>query len=321
LQRAFNEHNEKETHMTDKKTRKKNVKNTLQARAMLVGVKQSGVRKRVKVDEVTYFVDQEYGSEEGSGQYNAELYGKHSPLKPVGKVWRHWYDHSHIHMTTMWESKMRLIAKPGLSNWKAVATEMKVEHDAMRDKIASNWDAIIQAAEEFQGQRKWALLKHLYPTAEQFVAQTKVDIVIRPIPNVQDLRTSLSEVEVQEVERQLRETHMEGVKDVYERLRDATAHVGERFANGKRKSDAILGDATKLVAALEGLNIPDADGNVDEDLERIGTEIAGELLDKNLDEVWKDDDLKKEKVSKANEITEELDSKIKDLDDKLKGYI
>ena len=114
---------------------------------------------------------------------------------------------------------------------------------------------------------------------------------------------------------------MEGVKDVYERLRDATAHVGERFTNGKRKSDAILGDVTELVAALEGLNIPDADGNVDEDLERIGTEIAGELLDKNLDEVWKDDDLKKEKASKANEITEEIEGKIKEMDDKLKGYI
>jgi hypothetical protein len=138
---------------------------------------------------------------------------------------------------------------------------------------------------------------------------------------VQDLRTSLSEIEVKEIERQLRETHMEGVKDVYERLRDSVAHVGERFTNGKRKSDAILGNVTELVSALQGLNIPDADGNVDEDLERIGTEISGELLDKNLDEVWKDDDLKKEKASKASEITEELDSKIKDLDDKLKGYI
>ncbi len=111
------------------------------------------------------------------------------------------------------------------------------------------------------------------------------------------------------------------MKDVYARLRDATAHAGEPVTYGKRKSDAILGDATKLVAALEGLNIPDADGNVDEDLERIGTEIAGELLDKNLDEVWKDDDLKKEKASKANEITEEIEGKIKEMDDKLKGYI
>jgi len=172
-----------------------------------------------------------------------------------------------------------------------------------------------------QGERKWAVLRHFYPTADQFVAQTTVQPIIRPVPSVQDLRTSLSEVEVREVERQLREAHMEGVKDVYERLRDATAHVGERFTNGKRKSDAILGDVTELVAALEGLNIPDADGNVDEDLERIGTEIAGELLDKNLDEVWKDDDLKKEKASKANEITEEIEGKIKEMDDKLKGYI
>ena len=307
--------------MTDKKTRKKNVKNTLQARAMLVGVKQSGVRKTLSLREVTEFVNQEYGSEDGSGDYGAKLYGKRSPLKPTDVIFHAWYDHDHKDRTVAYESGMRMIAKPGLSDWKSNVTGMIVEHDAKRDQIAENWDQIIRDCQTLHGPRKWTMLSHLYPTAEQYVAQTKVEIVIRPLPNVQDLRTSLSEIEVKEIERQLRETHMEGVKDVYERLRDATAHVGERFTNGKRKSDAILGNVTSLVAALEGLNIPDADGNVDEDLERIGTEIAGELLDKNLDEVWKDDDLKKEKASKASEITEELDSKIKDLDDKLKGYI
>ena len=161
----------------------------------------------------------------------------------------------------------------------------------------------------------------MYPTAEEFVEQTQVIEQIRPLPDSQDLRTSLSEIEVKEVERQLREAHMAGVKDVYERLRDATAHVGERFTNGKRKSDAILSNVTELVSALEGLNIPDADGNVDEDLDRIGTQIAGQLLDKDLDEIWEDDELKKEKASKANEISEEIEGKIREMDDKLKGYI
>lgn len=307
--------------MTDKKTRKKNVNKAIQSRAMLVGVKKTGVKMNVTMKEVSQFVAQEYGSEEGAGSYKANLYGKNSLLKPLDTIYHSWYDHAHKDRTRVWEAGMRIIAKPGLADWSAGAKGMEVEFDAKRSEMASNWDTIIERCREMQGEQKWAVLRHFYPTADQFVAQTTVQPIIRPVPNVQDLRTSLSEVEVQEVERQLRETHMEGVRDVYERLRDATAHVGERFTNGKRKSDAILGDATKLVAALEGLNIPDADGNVDEDLERIGTEIAGELLDKNLDEVWEDDDLKKEKASKANEITEELDSKIKDLDDKLKGYI
>ena len=136
--------------MTDKKTRKKNVRKAIKDRAILVGAKQSGVRRSIKLRDVTNFVDQEYGSRTGSGTYNANLYAD-GDLKPLDRIFHAWYDHKHKHRTMVWEHGLRIIAKPGLSDWKAWFAEMQVEFDAKRQEIANNWDGHSQGDKKRKG--------------------------------------------------------------------------------------------------------------------------------------------------------------------------
>lgn len=291
---------------------KRATKNVLRSKAMLCGAEQTGVRRKATVAQASKVVHEYFESNEESGSFNGNLYNRYD-FKPLDAAFHQWYDHEHLTQTRQWEHGLRIIAKKGLHTWEEGFDRAKVRFDDEKMKAADRWDEILANAKN-QNQRIFPLIESLYPSAEEFLSSTAMTKKIRPIPMADDLRLSLSESEVEVVREQLRKQHEEGLKDVYERLRDGLSHARKQLSTGKRLHGSVLHNIGDIVAALDGLNVPDEEGKVNEDLEDIGNRISSELLDADIDDLKKDKDLKQEKADKASELVEELE-------DKLKGYV
>jgi hypothetical protein len=295
----------------ESKKHKKNVKNVLRSKAMLVGAHKKCVREKVKVAVATELVKGKYKCV--NGKYETYLYDRETDMAELNRVYHTWYDHHHKVMTRPWEHGMRIIAKKGLRKWEAAFDAAKIAYSAEVQRIGDRWDEVMQNAKEVNGDL-FEHIEHLYPSAEGFVKTTSLEKAIRPIPMADDLRVSLSDSDVEVVREQLRMQHEKGLKDVYERLCDGVRHARKQLSDGKRIHSSVLHNIEDIVSALDGLNVPDEDGNINQDLEDIGNKITSELLDTDLKELKKDDELKAKKAEKAGELVDELE-------DKLKGYV
>ena len=294
----------------ESKKHKKAVKNVLRSKAMLVGGHKKSVREKVKVPVATALVKGKFKCVHG--KYETELYDREKDMAGLDQVYRDWYDRHHRKTTRPWEHGMRIIAKKGLRKWEATIDAASIAYSAEVQRIGDRWDEVMQHAREANGDL-FEHIEHLYPSAEGFVKTTSLEKAIRPLPMADDLRLSLPESDVEVIREQIRARHEEGLRDVYDRLCDGVRHARHQLSVGKRLHPSILHNIEDIVSALDGLNVPDEDGNINQHLEDIGNKITSELLDVGLDEIKKDDELKAQKVEKAGEIADELE-------DKLKGY-
>jgi hypothetical protein len=286
---------------------RKQTKNHIRKVAQLVGATKSIPMMQKDVPVASALVHDKFEAMDSAGSYRVKLYVK-SDIRSILGVYEKWYDHDHRLLTRTWEHGVGVIAKAGMAEWERRFTAAKIKWDDEVHRAGDRYDEIIANAKR-QNAKLFKEVQNFYPSQEDFVGAFSFEKKIRPIPVADDLRLTLPDNEVELIREELRKQHADGLKEVYGKLHKHVSHARKAFTVGKRLSPSILDNCADIVAALDALNIPDGDGNVDANLEKLGTEITERILSVDIDDLKQDKKLKSATAKAAA-----------DLEDKLKGY-
>lgn len=284
---------------------------SIRKHAMLVSARLGRPKRKVTQDEATRLVHDKYRSAPKSGSFHTNLYDE-ADLRPILRIYEQWYTHSHKLLTRPWEHGVAIISKKGIPEWERRCNVARQEFDDAARKASDRFPQILDNARR-QNADLFPLIENLYPDAQGFYESFSFNPVVRPVPVADDLRVSLGERGVEEARKQLQELHAEGLRDVYARLQQKVGHLSKSFTDytkGKRLGESVITNVTDIVAALDCLNIPDAEGNIDAELEAIGTEISTKLIATTDLETIKTNPVARAKAAKV----------AADLSDKLAGY-
>ena len=281
---------------------------SLASSAILVGIRLTQPKRKIKIKAASDLVRQHFGAGKKSGDFEATLYPTESE-RPILSIHEECFQ-VHKRLTCRWEHGIDIITKKGKPKWDDEVRKYVTLFDDAVAKQAEIYDsAILPAAKRELGK---LAAECVYPTAEQWAKAWSLRPVVRPVPNSGDLRLTLPKEEIEEVERELREQHRQGVRDVYGRLHglvQASAQQLSRYGvakGAKLYEQTVQGHIGDLISALDGLNIPDEDGNKDGDLEDLATEISNVLLSQDFDDLKEDKDLRTKVAKKTSALADKI---------------
>ena len=127
-------------------------------------------------------------------------------------------------------------------------------------------------------------------------------VVVSPLPQADDFRVSLQGDETDrikdEIERHVRETVAESVKDLWQLLYDAISHVVERLKDADAIfRDSLLGNVRELCDVLPKLNLLD-----DPHLEAARKEILAQVVSQDPEMLRKNKRARKQTAEAAAKI-------------------
>ena len=281
--------------------------------ATLTGLRLKQPQRLKNIEIATEHVREFFGCKKGSGDFKAHLWlPEHE--RPILSVYEEAYQ-VHKRLTTPWEHGMDLIAKKGKPNLDAQHRKFTDRfYDAVGKQCLIYDSEIIPAAREFHGQKIFDQIG--YPTADEWKAGWQLRVVTRPVPNVDDLRTLLPEEDLDQVRAEIREKTEEASKELLRRVASFARESANALSRYKKVKNSRLKEATvqerlrEIISAADGLILPDADGNRNKELDGILDEISDAVLSNNFEDFKKDSELREETVSKLRQV-----------DDKLRGYV
>lgn len=155
-----------------------------------------------------------------------------------------------------------------------------------------------------------------YPSVQAMGAKFKWSLQIKPLPDADDFRVSISDDEKsrirEELESHQRETLVKATKDIWSRLQEVIARFVEAMASQKDRQvfhSTIIGNIADICDLVGDLNL-----SGDPALDRISQKIKAELCSVPVDDYRGKDEaaviLRKEGVAKAEAILEIVNSYI-----------
>lgn len=265
-------------------------------RAMLVGLHISQFNP-VKTDrKITEEVAQQHGAEISMGRYAKSVIAANAVetlRKLSGEIRK-----EHARRTLPWaEDGARILTSAGYTAYADWMRDANERWDAEVVKFLANWDTFVaDARQKLNGLFDPAD----YPTVDQLRAKFKFRWIVRPVPEAQDFRVNLGNLEVsairQEMEAASAATVQNAMRDVWDRMRDVVRSMADRLKafdqNAPKEHpfrDTLVTNIADLLEVLPALNLT-GDQNVTrfyEEMQALVKFPAQELRDS----AWKRDDV------------------------------
>jgi hypothetical protein len=275
----------------------------LDERALLVKLTIANWTASKTDSEVTDAVIEDQNAHAGAGRFTKKLFGKDA-LKQISKAVGS-ARVAHRTLTLPWEDNgFRIITTDGYQNYSKIMRRCRqVMEENVTSFIEGYGDYVKQAREELGKMFK----KDDYPTADEAKLKFNFDVEPMPIPTSQDFRAKVSDSEAKaiakDIERRQKARLDAAMKDVWERVADATGKMAEKLsayepkkglkgAEGVFKS-SLVDNVRNLAELLPSLNI-----NNDPELKSIHKMILTNLVEHDADDL-KGDAKKRALAAKA----------------------
>lgn len=200
----------------------------------------------------------------------------------------------HHRRTLPWAEGARILTSIGYDAYAEWMRGANTKWDAEVEKFLIQWDGFV--AEERQ---KLGVIFHPNDYAagrEEFKFRWK----IRPVPEAQDFRVELGELEIgaikAEMQNEQREVVQAAMMDVWTRMRDVVGSMADRLKQYDPENpaahpfrDTLVTNIAELVAVLPALNLTDNEDvkRFTEEMQALTRHTAQELRD----HAWKRDDV------------------------------
>ncbi len=275
----------------------------LDERALLVKLTISNWTASKTDKEVTDEVIEDQNAHAGAGRFTKKLFGKDA-LKQISKAVGQ-ARIAHRTLTLPWEDNgFRIITTDGYQNYSKI---MRRSRQVMEENVIS----FIEGYGDFVKQAREELGKMFkaddYPTAAEAKLKFNFDVEPMPIPTSQDFRAKVSDSEAKaiakDIERRQKARLDAAMKDVWERVADATGKMAEKLSGYEPKvglksaegvfKASLVDNVRNLAELLPSLNV-----NNDPELRRIHKMIMESLVEFDSDEL-KGDVKKRQATAKA----------------------
>lgn len=281
---------------------------SLRKYAILVSLKLTQPKRKCVVPAASALVHEHFGAEANAGSYDVELY-RRQDVRDILRVYETLYQ-DHRAITNPWEHGAQIIAKPGKPNWDRLVDAGKIKFYDEVHKAGDRYDSeILPAAKEKNGA---LFAETVYLPVDKWVESWQLTAVSRPVPEGGDLRHTLGQKEIDRVKEELGDLHRDAVKDVYGRLHGLVSQSATALSRYGNVPRAQLPEATvqtnlaDFVAALDGLNLPGADGKKDATLTALATEITNAVLVPDFEDLKSDKGAREEAAGKVAKIADKL---------------
>lgn len=214
-------------------------------------------------------------------------------------------DTYHKRMTVPWNDRAeRLLALDTYFDYTGKMRGLKQQCEDAVNHFLSNFGALVAAEHKRLGD---SFSYEDYPSVEELERKYKVEFLVTPLQNLDDIRVALPEEDRAQIRKDcehLFDQKLEEIsKDLWGRLHAAIKRMCDNLENNSRIYDTMLGNIHELIDMLPVLNV----GN-DPALAYMTTEISDRLLKYNTEDIKKDEDTKKRATQDANDILSRLDA-------------
>ena len=244
----------------------------------------------------------EHGAQSDAGRYNKHLVPKEY-LDPITKIGTEIRGYIKTHTVPWRDNGDRLLSRKSYEQFMQGLATLKQRHaDAVEHFLTVDYPKARDQAEFRMGD---LFNPADYPPAGELRHRFYVELDIDTVTEAGDIRVGLSEQERAEVAQQI-ERNMEvrvnrAVHDVWHRLASVVERYARQMREGKRLHKSLTENVHEIVELLPALNILD-----DPDLEAMGQEVHQRLAGYDLKDLKKDEDLRAEAASEADEIMERM---------------
>jgi len=287
----------------------------LRERAMLIGIKTSSIKTKVKDQRATDAVNGIFDARKAGDFYRRVI-----PLafiNPIGKVTREMYKY-HRENTVPWDrgpDGTGLIGIDFVPAYQAKFRDCKARHTEVVKAVAKGYDAMIAGQRIANGD---LFEREDIPPVEAFIASFSLDpIDPQSIENTDDLRVVLSEDEIKVVEENLLKALDRAVASTWERLYEGVKRLSKSLhqyyvdEEGKTHHGfhaTAVDHLEELCDLLPTLNLTN-----DAKLDEMAAKIKSKLTAVSAPDL-KANDSTREKVKK------DADSLLESLQETLGGY-
>ena len=143
-----------------------------------------------------------------------------------------------------------------------------------------------------------------YPTVTELRGKFNIDMAVFPVPS-SDFRVSIASAELtriqQDVERRVKESEQQAMKDLWQRIYDRVKHMAEKLADPKAIfRDTLVENIREQCSMLTRLNFAE-----DANLEAMRQQVEASLL-KHPEALRNDPDLRRDTAAEAKKIMDAM---------------
>jgi hypothetical protein len=277
---------------------------TLTEKAMLVSVRISRWQASITDRAITEKVIRDAGAHDGAGRFNKRLVAAErlDKLRELGKGARY----HHYENTLPWlDNGARILPAASYFDYMQRQNAFKAQFDTAVAQFLTEYPDVITEAKKALG----TMFKASdYPSISDMQRKFAYAIDVMPLPEAEDFRIALGDMEEKRVREQLEarlgEAAQGCVRDVWERIAKHVGHMTERLKayhvddDGKVQNtfrDSLVENIRELVDILPALNVTNSNS-----LEVIRQRLSEELLEVSAPEL-RDDAKKRRAVAKKAE--------------------
>jgi hypothetical protein len=211
----------------------------------------------------------------------------------------------HKKMTVPWNDRAeRLLALKSYFDYTDKMRRLKQECESSVHHFLSNFGDLVAAEHSRLGD---SFAYEDYPSVEELERKYKVDFLVTPLQNLDDIRVSLPEADLAKMRadcEQVFDHKLQAIShDLWVRLHKSIKRMCDNLEKNSRIYDTMLGNIYELVDMLPTLNV-----GQDPQLDYMTTEIKERLLSYNTEDIKKDDKVKARATDDANDILDKIDN-------------
>lgn len=281
-------------------------KGSIHTRAMLAQVSVSAWTARRYDRTVTDAVNREHAASRDAGRYNKHLLGGKEAAETLNEVTAAASALRNLHysQTLPWADE----------GWRLLPTENWLSYtEKLRPALARFETAVAAFVAEYPALRENAkvLLNGMYreedyPAPSEVASKFGVSVDYQPIPSTGDLRVSLPQAQVEEIERKIAErverATAEAMKDAWGRLEGVVKCVRDRLSDPKAVfRDSLIGNVVEMTDVLARLNVTG-----DAALEATRRRVASQIASLDPEDLRKDKRARKSAADQAQSILDAM---------------
>ncbi len=273
----------------------------IQDKAMLVHLNISTWTARKFDPKVTKEIEDNYNAND-SGRYNKILIaGEHlAKIQKIASAARvYHYEH-----TLAWnDNGGRLLSADIYFDYVSAMDKFQNELTTQVSRFINMYPTYI---EEAKSRLKGMFSEEDYPSLEDLRQKYKFTVSFNPVPDAQDLRIQLNQLEKESIRQSIMEQVDNSTKtamtDIWNRLHGVVEHMIERLSDADNKfKNSLVDNIKELCEILPKLNVAG-----DERLTEAIKEINDKLANLEPDNLRKDKQLRSQAVTHAKEILEKM---------------
>lgn len=276
--------------------------NNLAERAMIVKLSISQMGNSKKDNRITQEVARHHGSAPNMGKFSKHLVDP-AALESISKAANDARTIHYTHSLPWADDGRRILSSANFDNYTAIMRQARAMFDSAVTRFIDDYPQHIENARiALNG----LFNPDVYPEPHMIKSKFGFQIDIEPLPNAQDFRVELNEVQVQairaEIEHHTQATVKQAQRELWDRLQTVVANMADSLkVEDKIFRDTLVSNVRQIVDLIPRLSLED-----DPELDAIRAHVAATLATQDPETLRKNKTIRRQTADEAAAILKKM---------------